>query len=262
MSSPHFDSWQTTVLDTKDLIFPDWPAHLRVKALFTTRAGGVSSGAFTCLNLGAHVGDVVADVEENRRRLRGFLPSSPAWLNQIHGAGVVDAALVKSTGPAPIAADASFTTQVGVPCTVLVADCLPVLLCAADGSCVAAAHAGWRGLHRGVLEHTVATMNTKAGNILAWLGPAIGPLAFEVGVDVFKAFTEVATQDAFAFKPIAGASQKYFANIYELARSRLQRAGVTEIFGGQYCTVSDPDRFFSYRRDGKTGRMGAMIWLE
>ncbi len=261
MSSPHSESLPTTILEPKDVIIPDWPAPLRVKALFTTRAGGVSSGMFGSLNLGVHVGDAADDVEENRRRLRTLLPSSPVWLNQIHGAEVVDAALV-ATCHAPLAADASFTTQLRVPCTVLVADCLPVLFCAADGSCVAAAHAGWRGLHRGVLEHTVAAMNTKAGNILVWLGPAIGPLAFEVGDDVFKIFTEVAPQDTFAFKRIAGATNKYFADIYELARLRLQRAGVTEIFGGQFCTLSDADRFFSYRRDGQTGRMGAMIWLD
>jgi YfiH family protein len=233
-----------------------------VKALFTTRAGGVSTGAYGSLNLGAHVGDVAADVEENRWRLRALLPSSPVWLNQIHGADVVDAALPATIGQAPLAADASFTTQRQVTCTVLVADCLPVLFCTADGSKVAAAHAGWRGLHRGVLEHTVAAMNANVGSICAWLGPAIGPLAFEVGGDVFSAFTEASPKDAHAFKPIEDAPQKYFADIYELARLRLQRAGVTEIFGGQYCTVSEPERFFSYRRDGKTGRMGAFIWIE
>ena len=190
------------------------------------------------------------------------MPSSPAWLNQIHGVEVVDAALASRTGQAPLSADASFTTQANVPCAVLVADCLPVLFCTADGSCVAAAHAGWRGLHRGILEHTVATMNSKPSNILAWLGPAIGPSAFEVGNEVFKAFTEEVPQDAYAFKPAANGTPKYFADIYELARLRLQRVGVTEIFGGQFCTVSDAGRFFSYRRDGKTGRMSAVIWRE
>ncbi len=262
MSSPHSDLSPTTVLDVKNLIIPDWPAPSGVKALFTTRAGGVSSGTFGSLNLGAHVGDAAADVEENRRRLSALLPSSPIWLNQVHGIEVVDAALVKYCGQAPLAADASFTTLLNVPCVVLVADCLPVLFCTTDGSCVAAAHAGWRGLHRGILEHTVATMNHKPSNILAWLGPAIGPSAFEVGNDVFKAFTEDAPQDAYAFKPATNGTLKYFADIYELARRRLRRAGVTEIFGGQFCTVSNADRFFSYRRDGKTGRMGAMIWRE
>ncbi|MEO8383676.1 MAG: peptidoglycan editing factor PgeF [Betaproteobacteria bacterium] len=245
-----------------EVIVPDWPAPSNVKALFTTRAGGVSSGAFGSLNLGAHVGDVAVDVEENRRRLRALLPSSPVWLKQVHGSEVIDAALSTSDGLLPSSADASFTTQFDVPCTVLVADCLPVLFCATDGSGVAAAHAGWRGLHLGILECTVAAMKPKAGNIFAWMGPAIGPSAFEVGEDVFKAFTEVTPQDAHAFKPIAGSTQKYFADIYELARLRLRRAGVAEIFGGQFCTVSDADRFFSYRRDGKTGRMGAVIWLE
>ena len=262
MLSPRSEALQTTVLEAKDLIVPDWPAPARVKALFTTRAGGVSGGAFGSLNLGAHVGDAAVDVEENRRRLRALLPSTPAWLNQIHGIEVVDAALATRTGQAPLAADASFTTQINVPCAVLVADCLPVLFCTTDGSCVAAAHAGWRGLHRGILEHTVATMNNKPSNILAWLGPAIGPLAFEVGNEVFKAFTADAPQDAYAFKPAANGSSKRLADIYELARLRLQRAGVAEIFGGQFCTVSDADRFFSYRRDGKTGRMAAVIWRE
>jgi YfiH family protein len=264
MSSPHSDSLQTTGLSAKDLIVPDWPAPPNVKALFTTRAGGVSSGIFGSLNLGAHVGDAIADVDENRRRLRVLLPASPVWLNQIHGAEVVDAALNKQTRSAPSSADASFTTQINVPCTVLVADCLPVLFCTADGSCVAAAHAGWRGLQRGILEQTVAAVrvNNQTSNILAWLGPAIGPSSFEVGSDVFKAFTETSPQDAYAFKSAANGSPKYFADIYELARLRLRRAGVAEIFGGQFCTVSDEDRFFSYRRDGKTGRMAAVIWLE
>ena len=244
------------------MIVPDWPAPSRVKALFTTRAGGVSRGAFGSLNLGGHVGDAADHVEENRRRLRTFLPSSPVWLNQIHGADVVDAALVGWNGQQPVAADASFTTQMNVPCAVLVADCLPVLFCTTDGLCVAAAHAGWRGLRRGILEHTVAAMNTKAGNILAWLGPAIGPSAFEVGDEVYRAFTEVAPQDASAFKPVVNAAQKYRADIHELARLRLRRVGVTKIFGGQHCTVTDASRFFSYRRDGQTGRMGATIWLE
>ena len=262
MSSPRSDLPQTTGLDAKDLIVPDWPAPSRVKALFTTRAGGVSNGAFGSLNLGAHVGDAAVDVEENRRRLLALLPSSPVWLNQIHGIEIVDAARVTPAGQASLAADASFTTQINVPCTVLVADCLPVLFCTADGSCVAVAHAGWRGLHRGILEQTVAAMHTKSDNILAWLGPAIGPLAFEVGDDVFKTFTELTPQDAYAFKPAANGSRKYFADIYELARLRLQRAGVSKIFGGQFCTVRDADRFFSYRRDGMTGRMGAVIWRE
>ena len=262
MLSLRSESIQTAALEVGDLIVPDWPAPSRVKALFTTRAGGVSHGAFGSLNLGAHVGDAAVDVDENRSRLRALLPSSPVWLNQVHGAEVVDAALVTSTRQAPLAADASFTTQINLPCCVLVADCLPVLFCTTDGSCVAAAHAGWRGLHRGILEHTVAAMNSKARNVLAWLGPAIGPSAFEVGDDVFKAFAEATPHDAYAFKPAANGSQKYFANIYELARLRLHRAGVTKIFGGQFCTVSDVDRFFSFRRDGKTGRMGAVIWRE
>ena len=250
------------MLQWQHLIIPDWPAPSRVKALFTTRAGGVSTGGYANLNLGAHVGDTPEDVTENRNRLRALLPSAPVWLNQVHGANVVQADETALYSQGASEADASVTTRANVPCAVLVADCLPVLFCSVDGSCVGVAHAGWRGLNRGVLEATVAALNVSPANIIAWMGPAIGSDAFEVGSDVFGALTIASSEDASAFQPIAGKRGKYLADIYELARRRLRRAGVHAIFGGKFCTVSDAARFFSYRRDGKTGRMAALIWRE
>ena len=233
-----------------------------MRALFTTRAGGVSGSPHSSLNLGAHVGDEPANVAENRLRVRSLLPAEPVWLNQVHGIKVVMADVVASSAGVVPEADASVTTATKLPCVVLVADCLPVLFCAEDGSCVAAAHAGWRGLHSGVLERTVKAMGVRPAKIIAWLGPAIGPNAFEVGRDVFEAFTSMANDDASAFSLVAGRRDKYLADIYALASLRLKRAGVHGIFGGQFCTVSEPARFFSYRRDGKTGRMAGLVWLD
>ena len=253
------------MLQTTDLIIPEWPAPPQVKAFFTTRAGGVSTAAHASLNLGAHVGDAPGNVAENRRRLRELLPATPVWLNQVHGVNVVVADAAAASGSShrsEVAADASVTTQVRVPCAVLVADCLPVLFCAEDASGVGAAHAGWRGLQLGVLERTVEAMGVDPAKIIAWLGPAIGPDAFEVGPDVFDAFTSASADDALAFQPAADRQGKYLADIYALARRRLQRAGVRRIFGGKLCTVGDPARFFSYRRDGTTGRMAGLFWLQ
>jgi polyphenol oxidase len=252
-------------LSDADLLFPDWPAPARVGAMFTTRNGGVSEGRYASLNLGAHVGDASALVAENRRRFTQLLPGMPAWLNQVHGAQVARAEDVIANGAGP-AADASVATSVHAPCVVLVADCLPVLFADTQGTCVAAAHAGWRGLNDGVLEATVASMTANPGDIVAWLGPAIGPRAFEVGAEVRDAFLVNARDDedatVQAFLPREAAyPDKYFADIYALARIRLARAGVTQIYGGGFCTVTDSRRFFSYRRDGKTGRMAAGIWL-
>lgn len=217
---------------------------------------------YASMNVGAHVGDAPLNVSENRRRVRELLPSVPAWLNQVHGVNVVRADAVGPSNNTTVHADASVTAESNIPCGVLVADCLPVLFCAEDGSRVGAAHAGWRGLHRGVLERTVEALDTNPAKILAWLGPAIGANAFEVGADVVDAFSSVSGDDASAFRPIADRRDKYFADIYALARRRLQRAGVTRIFGGEFCTVSEEARFFSYRRDGQTGRMAALIWLQ
>ena len=253
---------QTAMLQTSDLIIPDWHAPPRVKAFFTTRTGGVSTGAYASLNLGAHVGDEPSNVAENRRRLRELLPATPIWLNQVHGVRVAQGDALALANSGAVEADASVTAQLRVPCAVLVADCLPVLFCAEDGTRVGAAHAGWRGLQRGVLERTVAALDVPPAKIIAWLGPAIGPNAFEVGPDVVEAFTSLSGENASAFGSIADRRGKYFADIYALARRRLQCAGVHRISGGQFCTVSEPERFFSYRRDGKTGRMAALIWIE
>ena len=245
-----------------DVIVPDWPAPPCVKALFTTRAGGVSTGPYASLNLGAHVGDDAVDVLENRRRLGELLPVEPAWLNQVHGVNVVLAETVPALDADRLKADGVVTALKHTPCAVLVADCLPVLFCSEDGTNVGAAHAGWRGLQAGVLERTVEAMNASPATLMAWLGPAIGPNAFEVGSDVFDAFTAVSAEDASAFKPIIGKPDRYLADIYALARRRLKRVGVHAIFGGQFCTVTEPTRFFSYRRDGQTGRMTGLIWID
>ena len=249
------------MLEAADIIVPDWPAPRGVKALFTTRLGGVSVGDFASLNLGAHVGDDPVAVVENRRRLRELLPVTPQWLNQIHGCAVhtvVDADVRASARTA----DAQLTSLSGFPCAVLVADCLPLLLCDSSGTNVAAAHAGWRGLAAGVIERTIESMPVASRDVIAWLGPAIGPSAFEVGRDVVDAFAKTDFESRRAFQPVAGSEGKYLADIFALARQRLAIAGVVQIYGGGECTVSAPDRFFSHRRDGRSGRMAAVIWRE
>jgi len=238
-----------------ELLLPDWPAPANVRALQTTRMGGVSPAPWNSFNLGDHVGDDPLRVAANRAELRGVLPAEPLWLQQVHGVRTVDAA---QTADLPTA-DAAFSRQVGTVCAVMTADCLPVLFCDQAGTVVAAAHAGWRGLQAGVLEATITAMAVPAGEILAWLGPAIGPAAFEVGDEVRAAFVAHDRRAAEAFKPhVPG---KWLADIYRLARQRLQAAGVASIRGGDFCTVSDSERFFSYRRDGVTGRMATLIWL-
>lgn len=226
----------------------------------TTRQGGVSSAPWDSFNLGDHVGDDPQHVVANRARLRENLPADPQWLKQVHGARVVDAGVASD-----LEADAAFTRRPATICAVLTADCLPVLFCDRGGSVVAAAHAGWRGLADGVLEATVATMGVAPGEILAWMGAAIGPRAFEVGDEVRQVFVRQQAEAASAFtpQPSSGEStQKWLADIYQLARLRLTHAGVTSIYGGGRCTYAEPGEFFSYRRDGVTGRMAALIWLE
>ncbi|OOG86525.1 multi-copper polyphenol oxidoreductase [Pseudomonas sp. A25(2017)] len=238
-----------------DWLTPDWPAPARVKACVTTRVGGVSLAPFDSLNLGDHVGDEPAAVAENRRRLTDQFAITPAWLQQVHGIAVVEA------DPAQVAtADASWTDTPGIACTAMTADCLPVLFCNRAGTRVAAAHAGWRGLANGVLEATLDSLAVPADEILAWLGPAIGPQAFEVGPEVREAFIVQLPQAAQAFtaSPNAG---KFLADIYTLARLRLAARGVTAVYGGGLCTVTDP-RFFSYRRNPRTGRFASLIWIE
>jgi YfiH family protein len=235
-------------------LIPDWPAPANVRAACTTRRGGSSQGAFAALNLAAHVGDDPEAVARNRAELRAVLelPSEPVWLEQVHGTEVIDAGR-----PAPRRADASFTGVPGVVCAVLTADCLPVLLCDSAGSCVAAVHAGWRGLAAGVLENAVAALDVP--DLMAWLGPAIGPQAFEVGAEVRQAFVAPHPESAPAFT--AGEEGKWRADLYQLARFALRRAGVNDVYGGGWCTHGDPERFYSYRRDGVTGRMASVIWL-
>lgn len=238
-------------------IRPDWPAPAQVRALSTTRSGGVSLPPYNSLNLGVHVGDQPADVAANRAVLRDVLPGEPCWLNQVHGTRVVDAAHPDGVPDA----DAVVSRSAGAVCVVMTADCLPVLLCDHAGSVVGAAHAGWRGLQGGVIEATVAAMQVPPSEVIAWLGPAIGPAAFEVGDEVRAAFVADAAAAALAFQPSATPG-KWLADIYLLARQRLQVLGVNSVSGGDLCTVTDRQRFFSYRRDGVTGRMASLIWLD
>ncbi len=269
-----------TTTDKSPWIVPDWPAPARVRALSTTRRGGVSVAPYGLangrpggLNLGSHVGDDPAAVAANRRILAGHLPAMPHWLDQVHGCGVVtadeaaDGAESSDGADGVPRADASIATSPGRVCAIMTADCLPVLLCDTAGRVVGAAHAGWRGLCDGVIEATLARMAERVGadaEWLAWLGPAIGPDAFEVGPEVRDAFlqraqpAEQAGVDA-AFR--AGNAGKYLADLYALARIRLSRAGCTRVFGGGACTVSDAEDFFSYRRDRTTGRMATLVWL-
>ncbi len=241
-----------------DFIVPDWAAPPNVRALATTRTGGVSTAPWHSLNLGDHVGDDPGHVTENRRRLRRHLPAEPRWLRQVHGVRCLDAALAGSQS-AP-EADAACTTAPGVVCAVLTADCLPLLLCDTAGGAVAAAHAGWRGLAAGVIESTVAAMERPGDELMAWLGPAIGPAHFEVGAEVRELFLAHDAAAAAAFRP--GAAGKWLCNMYLLARQRLAALGVCRITGADFCTMRDAGRFYSYRRDGITGRMASLIWLE
>jgi polyphenol oxidase len=240
---------------SRDWIVPDWPAPANVRALITTRSGGVSTGPFASMNLGQRVDDDIQSVRTNRASLRDLLPAEPKWLLQVHGVDVVNADTLQQL----VQADAAVAWNPGSVCTVMVADCLPVLLTDRAGRVVAAAHAGWRGLAAGVLENTVRGMNTAADELLAYLGPAIGPSAFEVGIDVRDAFLGRSTDAVSAF--IALKPGKWLADLFALARQRLRASGVRQIYGGGLCTYSDPRRFFSHRRDKVTGRMAALIWL-
>ena len=239
-----------------DWIKPAWPAPPRVRSLITTRNGGVSAGAHASFNLGLRAGDDPAAVTTNRALLREHLPRNPVWLTQIHGARVVRADEIRE----PPEADAAYTRQADTVCAVMIADCMPVLFCDARARVVGVAHAGWRGLSSGVIENTVAAMGVDAGELLAFLGPAIGPDAFEVGADVRDAFLASEPAASAAFRPHR--EGKWLADLFLLARQRLARQGVHRIFGGGLCTVRDPARFYSYRRDHTTGRMAALIWLD
>lgn len=233
---------------------PDWPAPARVRACVTTREGGVSLPPYEGLNLGSHVGDDPLAVERNRELLTTTLGCRPAWLSQVHGVHVAEA------DPSRVdEADASWTAAPGIASTVLTADCLPALFCDRAGTRVAAAHAGWRGLAGGVLEATLDALALKPEEVLVWLGPAIGPAAFEVGPEVRDAFLASHSVADQAFRPSANAG-KFMADIYQLARIRLAARGVQAVYGGGFCTVSDP-RFYSYRRAPRTGRFASLVWL-
>lgn len=240
-----------------DWILPEWPAPNSVRALITTRAGGYSTGPYSTLNLGLRTGDEADAVARNRARVRRALPQEPKWLRQVHGSTVVDADRMAANA---LEADASVARLPGTVCAVLIADCVPVFFASRSGNVVAIAHAGWRGLAGGVIERTVAETGVPPEELLAFLGPGIGPRAFEVGPDVRDAFLAGAPEDAAAFTPHGPG--KWLADLYMLARGRLRRAGLSEIFGGGMCTYSDSERFFSYRRDRTTGRMAALIWRE
>ncbi|HUL19476.1 MAG TPA: peptidoglycan editing factor PgeF [Steroidobacteraceae bacterium] len=238
---------------------PSWPAPDRVRAAFTLRSGGVSVAPFDTLNVGAHVGDLPRHVQENRARVRAALalPCEPRWLEQVHGRDVIE---IRAADPdTPPRADAAIARERGAVVVVQVADCLPVLFAAVDGSCVAAAHAGWRGLAAGVLEATLGRLGIDPSHLLAWLGPAIGPQHFEVGAEVRDAFLAQDLAAAGAFR--ANARGRWQCDLPALARRRLEQAGVRQVFGGEWCTYADRGRFFSYRRDGQCGRMAALIWL-
>ncbi len=239
-----------------DFIVAGWLAPQGVRALSTTRRGGVSGAPWAGFNLGEHVGDDPAAVRANRQRLRDALPAEPRWLTQVHGTRCVDAALAVPGEQA----DASVTRERGVVCAVQTADCLPVLLCDENATVVGVAHAGWRGLAAGVIEATVAAMSEPGERLLAWLGPAIGPRAFEVGSEVRDAFLAHDVRAAEAF--VVAEGSKWFCDLYLLARQRLEAQGIRRITGADFCTVSDRERFFSYRRDGVTGRMASLVWLE
>lgn len=237
---------------------PRWPSPPPVRAVCTTRSGGVSRGPFEAFNLALHVGDDAGAVAVNRARLaaRLSLPAEPLWMRQTHGARVLDAGAFESGA----AGDACVARAPAGPCVVLSADCLPILLCARAGGVVAAAHAGWRGLAAGVVENTVAAMDCDPAALLAWLGPAIGARAYEVGAEVREAFVARDRPEARAFTPTRPG--RWNADLALLARRRLRRAGVAAVYGAGLCTCSDPRRFYSFRRERRTGRMATLIWLE
>ena len=245
---------------TEHWLTPSWPAPKNIHAATTFRSGGVSQNNFSSLNLAAHVGDNNERVLQNRNIIRDrlALPAEPVWLEQVHGNQAVNASLAETLPHA----DASYTNQSGIVCAVMTADCLPLLVCSKDGMQVAAIHAGWRGLLAGVITNTLTAMQASAAreNFLVWLGPAIGPDCFEVGAEVREAFLEKSDQFDQAFKPQHNG--KWLADIYRLARSELAMLGVGEVYGGGYCTFTEHERFYSFRRDRHTGRMATLIWRE
>ncbi len=239
-------------------IVPDWPAAPRVRAFVTTREGGVSEGEYGSLNLGSSSGDDPANVARNRAVVATLLPAEPTWMAQVHGTDVVDLEAV--SGRETPRADAAVAASAGRVGVVLTADCMPLFFSDTKGTRVAVAHAGWRGMAAGIIESTVRAMGVAPGDVIAWMGPTIGPDAFEVGPEVREAFVAADGRAADAFR--SHTPGKFMADLYALARGRLGRAGVTSIHGGGFCTRTDADRFFSYRRAKASGRMGAFIWME
>ncbi|HEX5337680.1 MAG TPA: peptidoglycan editing factor PgeF [Gallionella sp.] len=242
---------------TEHLIIPKWPAPPNVRAFQTTREGGVSASPYDTLNLGDHVEDNPLSVERNRQLLGKLLPGEPVWLEQVHGTTVANA----DHASCKPRADACIARKRGAVCVVMTADCLPVLLCDMAGTVVGAVHAGWKGLAAGVIEATVQEMGVAPQQLMAWMGPAISQKVFEVGGEVRDAFVATQPQASSAFIP-GQAQGQWFADIYALARLRMTALGITQISGGEYCTYRQWAKFFSFRRDGKTGRMGTFIWME
>ncbi len=237
-------------------IKPDWPVADNIHAAVTLKSGGLSQGAFESLNLALHVNDNAETVLKNRKAISRMLnlPSEPIWLNQVHSARVIKADKTSQLEQA----DASYTDQAGVVSVVMTADCLPILLASGDGIKIAAIHAGWRGLLAGIIRSAVAKFNDI--NVIAWLGPAIGPKCFEVGQEVKSSFVTKSAEFSIAFKQKS--EHKYLADIYQLATIELAMLGITHVYGGGFCTVTDKQRFYSYRRDGETGRMATLIWRD
>jgi YfiH family protein len=242
---------------TPSWIVPEWPAPSSVRGLSTLRWGGVSAAPYASLNLGDHVGDAAEAVAENRRRVAAAagVPTAPAWLAQVHGTRVADLDAGIPMGPA----DACFSRKPGRVCAILTADCLPVLLAADSGDLVAAAHAGWRGLAGGVIERLVEALKVRPAQLMAWLGPAIGPRHFEVGTEVREALLERDRGAEAAFTP--NTRGRFLADLQVLARRRLAALGVERVYGGGHCTFSEDNRFFSHRRDGVTGRQATFVWI-
>jgi polyphenol oxidase len=243
-------------MSNKHWLQPDWPAPPNVYAATTLRTGGLSLGNYASLNLATHVGDTSSLVSQNRRIVKTMLslPSEPVWLNQIHSNRVVKASVLST----PPQADASFTDQPDVVCAIMTADCLPLLACSADGTEIAAIHAGWRGLLDGIIDNSINALHDR--DVLVWLGPAIGTERFEVGGEVRSAFVSKSNEYAPAFKQHG--QDKWLADIYQLARINLAMLDIDKVYGGGMCTVTDQERFFSYRRDKDTGRMATLIWRD
>lgn len=241
---------------THNWIVPDWPAPRGVRSLITTRSGGVSGAPYASMNLADHVGDDPRAYRENRRRLRTQLPAEPLWMRQVHGVGVIEA----QSWFSGVEADGAVARAAGAVIGVLTADCLPVLFCDLEAKVVGVAHAGWRGLVSGILETTIAQMAIDPGRLMAYLGPGIGVEVYEVGEEVRDAFARVDAGAVQAFMPHTPG--KFFADLYQLARQRLAKTGIMAIHGGEFCTFAEENRFFSYRRDGPTGRMASLIWIE